>query len=61
VSRVEIERCKSLREAPVAVGAELHQEEAGTAAQPSRRDGLRTGGRSRHAGDSTVHFELFMV
>jgi len=55
VSRVEVERGEALGEAPVPVGAELHQQEAGTTAQPPRRGCLHAGRVSGHASDDTAH------
>jgi hypothetical protein len=61
VARVEVEGGEALGEAPMPVGAELHQQEAGTAAQPPRRDGLHAGGISGHRGDGIAWLELFMI
>jgi len=49
VSRMEVELGQALGEAPMRVGAQLHQEEAGTPAQPSCRGRLHVGGISGHA------------
>jgi len=46
--RVEVERRQALGEAPVLVGAELHQQKPGTPTQRPRRGRLRAGGISGH-------------
>jgi catechol 2,3-dioxygenase-like lactoylglutathione lyase family enzyme len=48
VARVEVEGGEALGEAPMPVRAQLHQQEAGTAAQSPRRGCPRAGGISRH-------------
>ena len=52
VPRVEAEAGEALREAPMRVGAQLREQEAGTAAQ-SRICG--------HAADGTAPHELFVI
>jgi hypothetical protein len=59
--RMEVEFAQAIREAPMRVGAQLHQQEAGTAAQFPRRGCLRGGGIGGHAADDTAVLELFMV
>jgi hypothetical protein len=61
VPRVEVEVGKALGEAPMPMGAQLHQQEAGTPAQPPRRGCLNAGGVSGHAADGTAPLELFLL
>ncbi len=48
VAGVEVEEGEALGEAPMPVRAQLHEQEAGTAAQPSRRGRLHGGGILGH-------------
>jgi hypothetical protein len=52
VPRVQAADGEAVREAPVRVCAQLHEQEAGTAAQS---------GICRHAGDGTALDELFLI
>jgi hypothetical protein len=61
VARVEVEEGEALGEAPMPVRAQLHQQEAGTAAQRPRRGCLHAGAISGHPADSTARRELFML
>jgi len=61
VPRVEAEGGEALGEAPMPMGAQLHQQEAGTAARPPRRGCLHAGGIPGHPVDGTVGLELFML
>jgi hypothetical protein len=63
VPGVEAERGEALGEAPMPMGTQLHQQEAGTAAQPRRRCCLclQADGISGHPGDGNVHRKLFMI
>ena len=54
VAGVQVEGGQALGEAPVALRAELHQQKAGTAAEPAVRVGL-------HRCESTAPKELFMI
>ena len=60
VARVKVEEGEALGEALVPVRAQLHQQEAGTAAQPPRRGCLSADGISSHRADNTA-LELFMI
>jgi catechol 2,3-dioxygenase-like lactoylglutathione lyase family enzyme len=55
VPRVEVEGREALGEAPVLVGAELHQQKADTPTQPPRRGSLHAAGISGHPADGTAH------
>jgi hypothetical protein len=48
---------QALGEAPVAMRAQLHQQEPGTAAQGTRRNG----GICGHLRDDTAREELFLI
>ena len=61
VARVEVEGGEALGKAPMPVRAQLHQQEAGTAAQPPRRGCLHAGGISGHPGDGIARLELFVI
>jgi hypothetical protein len=61
VAGVEVEGCEAFGETPMPVGAQLRQQEAGTAAQPPRRSCLRAGGISGHLGDIIAALELFLL
>jgi hypothetical protein len=58
---VEVEGGEALGETPMPVGAELHDQEAGTAAQPARRGCLHAAGISGHPADGTALVELFRM
>jgi hypothetical protein len=57
VPRVKAEAREALGEAPMRVGAELDQEEAGAATQSPRRGW----GICGHRTDGIAHLELFML
>jgi hypothetical protein len=61
VPRMQVESGQALGEAPVRVGAELYQEEAGSAAQFPGRGCLRAGGIAGHRADDITSLELFML
>jgi hypothetical protein len=61
VARVEVEEGEALGEAPMPMRTQLHEQEAGTAAQRPRRGSLRAGGISGHRVDSTALPKLFMI
>jgi hypothetical protein len=61
VSRVKAEAGEALGEAPMRVGAELRQQEAGTAAQSPRRGGLHGAWVCGHPADGIARVELFML
>src|SRR3954454_19684235 len=48
VAGMEVEFGQAVGEAPMRVGAQLHEQEPGTAAQRSRRGCLGAGGSARH-------------
>jgi hypothetical protein len=61
VSRVKVEGREALGEAPMPMGAQLDQQEAGTAAKPPGRGRLRASALACHAADGTARLELFML
>jgi len=60
--RVEAAPLEALGEAPVRVGAQLHEQEADAATEVTRRGRLLAGTVCGHVGDGTVrHAQLFLV
>jgi hypothetical protein len=60
VARVKVERGEALGEAPMCVGAELGEQETGTAAQVARRGRVLAAEVASHARDGTGQ-ELFLI
>jgi len=61
VPRVKAKGGEALGEATMPMGAQLDQQEAGTAAKPLRRGRLRASALAWHAADGTARLELFML